>query len=209
MGVSVWAGAAIPSTRVSSKSFVEDPGRPWGGVSKTYDSRYEDSHGPLPKESDKIIYRLVRCGDPHYGLSLLHCPDCKVHMAVPYSCKTRVCPSCVNRRAEVLAHSQAEKLPEGDYRHQVITLPKKMGLRKRFQLNTGLHRQICLLIHRVLTRWTATSTTTSSSVVEFVSPTAAITRWATRIRLRCSASCAIRFSNHWSPASACSSKRPD
>ena len=46
---------------------------------KTYDSRYEDSHGPLPKESDKVIYRLVRCGDPHYGLSLLHCPDCKVH----------------------------------------------------------------------------------------------------------------------------------
>ena len=35
--------------------------------------------------------------------------------------------SCVNRRAEVLAHSLAEKLPEGDYRHLVITLPKKMG----------------------------------------------------------------------------------
>lgn len=62
---------------------------------------------------------------------------------------------CVNRRAEVLAHSLAEKLPEGDYRHLVITLPKKMGLRKRFQLDTRLHRQIGRLIHRVLTRWTA------------------------------------------------------
>jgi len=53
-------------------------------------------------------------------------------MAVPFSCKTRVCPSCVNRRAECLCHSLAEKLPEGDYRHLVVTLPKKMGLRKRF-----------------------------------------------------------------------------
>lgn len=122
---------------------------------RTYDSRYEESHGPLPKQADKVMERLVRCGDPRYGLSLLHCPDCNVHLAVPYSCKTRVCPSCVSRRAEVLAHSLAEKLPEVDYRHLVITLPKKMGLRKRFQLDTRLHRQIGRLIHRVLTRWTA------------------------------------------------------
>ena len=74
-------------------------------------------------------------------------------MAVAFSCKTRVCPSCINRRAEVLSHSLAEKLPEGDYRHLVVTLPKKMGLRKRFQLDTRLHRQIGRLVHRVITRW--------------------------------------------------------
>ena len=32
-----------------------------------------------------------------------------------------------NRRAECLSHSLSEKLPEGDYRHLVVTLPKKMG----------------------------------------------------------------------------------
>ena len=122
---------------------------------QTYDSRFADSHGPLPREAERVIDRLVRCGDPRYGLSLLHCPDCRLHLAVPYSCKTRVCPSCVNRRAEVLAQSLAEKLPEVDFRHLVITLPKKMGLRKRFQLNPRLQRQIGRLLHRVLTRWTA------------------------------------------------------
>ena len=76
-------------------------------------------------------------------------------MAVPFSCKTRVCPSCINRRAEVLSLALAEKLPEGDYRHLVVTLPKKMGLRKRFQLDTRLHRQIGRLVHRVITRWMA------------------------------------------------------
>ncbi|MBT9582087.1 transposase zinc-binding domain-containing protein, partial [bacterium] len=48
-------------------------------------------------------------------------PDCKIHMAVPFSCKTRVCPSCVNRRAEVLSHTLAVKLPDPDYRHLVET----------------------------------------------------------------------------------------
>ena len=122
---------------------------------KVYDSRYGESHGPLPLQSAKIMEKLLRCGDPHYGLTLLHCPDCQIHMAVPFSCKTRVCPSCINRRAEVLSHSLAEKLPEGDFRHLVVTLPKKMGLRKRFQLDTRLHRQIGRLVHRVITRWMA------------------------------------------------------
>ena len=120
---------------------------------KTYDSRYEESHGPLPPPSAKVMDKLLRCGDPRYGLTLFHCPECKIHMAVPFSCKTRVCPSCVNRRAECLSHSLAEKLPEGENRHLVVTLPKKMGLRKRFQLDTRLHRQIVRLIHRVIGRW--------------------------------------------------------
>ena len=82
--------------------------------------------------------KLLRCGDRRYGL------DCQIRMAVPFSCKTRVCPSCINRRAEVLSHSLAEKLPEGDYRHLVVTLP-----------NTRLHRQIGRLVHRVITSWMA------------------------------------------------------
>ena len=114
---------------------------------RTYDSRYGESHGPLALQSAKVIEKLLRCGDPRYGLTLLHCPDCKIHMAVPFSCKTRVCPSCVNRRAEVLSHTLAEKLPDGDYRHLVVTLPQKMGLRKRFQLDTRLHRQIAKGVH--------------------------------------------------------------
>ncbi|MFN8612901.1 MAG: transposase zinc-binding domain-containing protein [Vulcanimicrobiota bacterium] len=97
---------------------------------KVYDSRYGESHGSLPLQSAKIMEKLLRCGDPRYGLTLPHCPDCQIHMAVPFSCKTRVCPSCINRRAEDLSHSLAEKLPEGEYRHLVVTLPKKMGLRK-------------------------------------------------------------------------------
>lgn len=41
----------------------------------------------------------------------------------------------------VRLHSLVERLPEVDDRHLVVTLPKEMGLRKRFQLDTRLHRQ--------------------------------------------------------------------
>ena len=50
------------------------------------------------------------------------------------SCKTRVCPSCVNRRAECLSHSLAEKLPEGDYRHLVVTPTGLLGILERAKL---------------------------------------------------------------------------
>lgn len=56
---------------------------------RTYDSRYGESHGPLALQSAKIMEKLLHCGDPRYGLTLLHCPDCQIHMAVPFSCKTR------------------------------------------------------------------------------------------------------------------------
>ena len=120
---------------------------------EVYESRYGESHGTLSSQAKKVIEKLLNCGDPHYGLTLLHCHECNLHMAVPFSCKTRVCPSCINRRAECLSSSLADKLPDGDYRHIVVTLPIKMGLRKRLQMDTRLHRHIGRLVHRVLGRW--------------------------------------------------------
>ncbi len=120
---------------------------------RQYDRRFLESHGPLAHEAESMLDRLLRCGDPRYGLSLLHCPDCQIRMAVPFSCKTRVCPSCVNRRAEDVSHSLVEKLPHVAYRHLVVTVPIKMGLRKRFRSDRRLLRAMARLIQRVLCRW--------------------------------------------------------
>ena len=46
-----------------------------------------------------------------------------------------------------------ERLPQVTYRHVVITMPKKMGLRKRFQQHRRLYRQTARLLHRLLCRW--------------------------------------------------------
>ena len=120
---------------------------------RQYERRYSNTHGPLPRGTEEALEKLLRCGDPNYGLALLHCADCKIHFAVPFSCKQRACPSCANRRAEDLSHLLCEQLPEVTYRHVVVTFPRKMGLRKRFQQNPRLYRQTSRLIHRLLSRW--------------------------------------------------------
>ena len=100
---------------------------------RQYDRRFLASHGPMPISTEDALERILRCGDPNYGLTLFHCPDCKVPMAVPFSCKQRICPSCSNRRAEDVSDRLLEQLPQVTYRHVVVTLPMKMGLRKRLQ----------------------------------------------------------------------------
>ena len=74
-------------------------------------------------------------------------------MAVPFSCKQRICPSCSNRRAEDVSHRFLEQLPEVTYRHVVATFPIKMGLRKRLQQDPGLYRGFARLLHRLFCRW--------------------------------------------------------
>jgi hypothetical protein len=103
--------------------------------------------------TEEALERILRCGDPNYGLTLFHCPDCQVHMAVPFSCKQRICPSCSNRRAEDVSDRLLEQLPKVTYRHVVVTLPMKMGLRKRLQQDPRLYRHVARLLHRLFCRW--------------------------------------------------------
>lgn len=120
---------------------------------RQYESRFEAKLGPLPPESEKVLTRLACCGDPNEGVTLLRCKECEVTLAVPFSCKTRICPSCANRRAEDVADKLAGLLPEVPYRHLVFTLPKKMGIRTRFRQDRSLFRTTARLVTRLLTRW--------------------------------------------------------
>ena len=37
-----------------------------------------------------------------------NCKECAVNLAVPFSCKTRICPTCMSRRAEDLSEGLGE-----------------------------------------------------------------------------------------------------
>ena len=69
-------------------------------------------------------------------------------MGVPFSCKTRICPSCVKRRAEETAANLVERLPEVPHRHLVVTIPRKAGLRLRVLQDPKLFRKIAQVIVR-------------------------------------------------------------
>ena len=73
-------------------------------------------------------------------------------MGVPFSCKTRICPSCVKRRAEETATNLVERLPDVPLRHVVIAIPRKAGLRLRVLQDPKLFRKVAQIIVRVLRR---------------------------------------------------------
>lgn len=66
----------------------------------TYDSRFVDAYGPLKPYAEKAFGSLLLCGDPNLGVTRFSCCTCNIELAVPFSCKTRICPSCAKRRAE-------------------------------------------------------------------------------------------------------------
>ena len=75
-----------------------------------------------------------------------------IELAVPFSCKTRTCPSCAKRRAEEVAANLVERLPAVGHRHLVVTIPRKAGLRLRILEDPKLFRKLAQIIVRVLRR---------------------------------------------------------
>lgn len=118
----------------------------------TYDSRFRHTYGPLKPYVEKTFGALQLCGDPNFGVTRFTCDGCGTQMGVPFSCKTRICPSCVKRRAEETAANLVERLPEVPHRHVVITIPRRAGLRLRVLQDPKLFRKIAQIIIRVLRR---------------------------------------------------------
>ena len=81
----------------------------------------------FPGRVVKAFDEYLRCGNPAFGLSQVKCNACGKSMAVAFSCKGPVCPSCTNRRAEEAAFQWEEGLPLADYRMWTLSLPR--GLR--------------------------------------------------------------------------------
>ena len=121
-------------------------------VVATYDSRFVDAYGPLKPYAEKAFGSLLLCGDPNLGVTRFSCCTCNIELAVPFSCKTRICPSCAKRRAEEVAANLVERLPATAHRHLVVTIPRKAGLRLRIFEDPKLFRKLAQIIVRVLRR---------------------------------------------------------
>ncbi len=78
-----------------------------------------------PKFVEKEFRRYLDCGILAKGFARLRCPSCgKVERIVPFSCKGRLCPSCLARRAgDTAAHLVDRVFPEAPYRQWVLTFP--------------------------------------------------------------------------------------
>jgi len=77
-----------------------------------------------PRFIEKEFRRYLDCGLLCHGFARLRCPSCGHENLIAFSCKGRLCPSCMGRRtAEIAASLVDQLLPEAGYRQWVLTFP--------------------------------------------------------------------------------------
>ncbi len=102
--------------------------------------------GPgLPAFVERQLRAMIECGDFTRGFVRLECSKCRGPRIVPFSCKTRLCPSCAGRRmSEHACHLVDRVLPRAPYRQWVLTLPWELARAVAFDA------QLCGRVFRLM-----------------------------------------------------------
>jgi hypothetical protein len=74
------------------------------------------------------VDKIINCGDPSHGGTFWGCPDCGELKFVPYTCKSRFCPSCGNMYNQKRSFSMSCKLISCIHRHCVFTIPEELRI---------------------------------------------------------------------------------
>lgn len=88
------------------------------------------------------VDKMINCGDSSYGGAFYGCPDCGELKFVPYTCKSRFCPSCGNKYNQKRSFRMSCKLINCIHRHCVFTIPEELRvffLNDRTLLNCLFH----------------------------------------------------------------------
>ncbi len=97
-----------------------------------HEERFAHEDGPLRPVVQRVVESYLDCGRPENGFARVRCPECGGEFFVAFSCSTRnFCPSCQQKRAELLAEKLREEiLAPIPHRHAIFTVPK--ALRRLF-----------------------------------------------------------------------------
>ena len=69
------------------------------------------------------VEKFLDCGNISKGHLYYECPDCNNFHIVPFTCKSRFCPSCGKKYRDQLAINMSAKLIDAPHRHMVFSLP--------------------------------------------------------------------------------------
>jgi len=79
------------------------------------------------KVEDENVKRLIKCGDPKNGFIQLRCLSCGETKIIPFSCKSRLCPSCSRiHLQERIIKIKSIMIKGVGHRHVVLTTPKEL-----------------------------------------------------------------------------------
>ncbi|MBM3287987.1 MAG: hypothetical protein FJY88_11655, partial [Candidatus Eisenbacteria bacterium] len=102
-----------------------------------------------PRFVEREFRRYLDCGLLCHGFARLRCPQCGYERLVAFSCKGKLCPSCLARRAgDTAAWLVDHLLPEAGYRQWVLTFP--WSLRFRLAMDRALVHELLTVFLRTL-----------------------------------------------------------
>lgn len=95
----------------------------------TFLHQREQENKPVPSYVQKQFNNFLKCGILAHGFLRLECEKCKTEHLVAFSCKSRLCPSCLARRmTETAIHLTENVIPEVKMRQYVLTFPTPIRL---------------------------------------------------------------------------------
>lgn len=100
------------------------------------------------------IDRMIHCHDPSFGGAFFGCPHCGNLKFVPFSCKSRFCPSCGNTYNQKRAFRMSCKLVSCNHRHCVFTIPEELRVffLKDHSLLNCLFHSVSVVILRMFSK---------------------------------------------------------
>ena len=105
-----------------------------------------------PPFIERAFRRYLDCGLLCHGFARVRCEACGEEILVAFSCKGRVCPSCLGRRmCDTAAYLVDQRLPEVRYRHWVLTVP--WALRYRLSVDRALLSRVLGTFLRTVFAW--------------------------------------------------------
>jgi hypothetical protein len=74
----------------------------------------------------EMVEKMMDCRNPQCGYARYVCPACHEERIVPFSCKTRFCPSCGKVRTDEWVGRIAQELLDVPHLHLTLTIAKEM-----------------------------------------------------------------------------------
>lgn len=96
------------------------------------------------------VVRMLSCGRNIRGITVYQCsnPDCQLEKHVPFTCKSRFCPSCGKKLTDQWVEQQKAVLPDCPWQHITFTMPD--ALWELFRYNRHLLNGLAKLSANVI-----------------------------------------------------------
>lgn len=96
------------------------------------------------------VVRMLSCGRNIRGITVYQCsnPDCQLRKHVPFTCKSRFCPSCGKKLTDQWVEQQKTVMPDCPWQHITFTMPD--ALWELFRYNRHLLNDLSRLSAEVI-----------------------------------------------------------